>query len=159
MKVKVFSAMRWICLFMLTLDIGLWIFIFIVGGLFQESVLVWGSIVLFLAVLPVGLFVWNIFTMENEIIFDNQGISRKRFGRIIRHFDWEEIKTISTTSEDSFSGWIYISNEIKSFNHLSITRMRLDKKVIYLHMSEKAKTALLTFAPEFWKEQVEKIYR
>ena len=159
MKVKVFSAMRWICVFHLSLAIGIWILIFVEGGLFQESFFVWGSIVLFLAVLPVGIFVWNILTMENIIVFDDRGVSRVRFGKIIRHFDWEEIQTISATSDDSFSGWLYISNEIKKFNSLTSTKMQLDKHVIYLHLSEKAITALRMFVPEHLKVKVEKLLR
>ena len=162
MKVKVFAAFRWICVLLLSLDIVAWALFLAFDGVSQldGSILFWGIIVLFLAVLPAGLLIWNIFTMENVIVFDTQGISRKRFGKIIKHFDWEEIQTISTTADNSFSGWIYISNELKSFNYsiLSVTKMRLSKKVIYLHMSEKAKTALQTFAPEHLKDSIAKLW-
>ena len=159
MKVKVFSAFRWICVFLLSLDIVAWALFLAFDGVsqLQGELFYWGIIVLFLAVLPSGLLIWNIFTMENIIVFDNQGISCKRFGRIIRHFDWEEIQTISTTADNSYSAWIYISNEIKSFDYFSSTRMMLDKKVIYLHMSAKAKTALQTFAPEYLKDKIENL--
>lgn len=157
MKVKVFSAFRWICVYLLTLDIAAWTLIILFGGLSEDSVFFWCTIVIFSIVLPAIIFIVNILAMENVIIFDNQGISRKRFGRIIRHFDWKEIKTISTTTDNSYSAWIYFSNEVKSFDYFSTTRMQLDKKVIYLHMSKKAKTALQMFAPESWKEYIEKL--
>lgn len=157
MKVKVFPAFRWICVFILSLDIFVWITTIIFGGKYGLNVFSWCLMVLFTIVMPVGLFIWNIFIMENFILFDEQGVSRIRFGKIIRHFNWDEIQTISTTSSDSFTGWLYISNEVKSFDYLAVGKMRMDKKVIYLHLSDKAKTALQMFIPEYLKDKIEKL--
>lgn len=159
MKVKVFALSRWTCVIILALDILMWVLFFVGDGVaqFQGRVFFWSVLILFLVIIPVIIFAIDIFAMNNDIVFDSRGVSRVRFGKVIRSFSWEEIKTISTTSEDSFSGWIYISNEVKSFNHLSITRMRLDRKVIYLHMSEKAKEALQRFVPEYLKDKIEKL--
>lgn len=157
MKVKVFSAMRWICVFLLTLVIIAWTLIIIFGGLSETSVVFWCPIILFTIIMPFALVMINVFAMENILVFDNQGISRIRFGKTIRRFNWEEIQTISTTTDSSYNAWIYLSNEIKAFDLLSSTRMMLDKKVIYLHASEKAKTAILTYAPAHLKEKIAKL--
>ena len=76
--------------------------------------------------------------MANTIKIDENGIARCRFGKIIKMFQWSEIKTIGSTSESLFKGWCYVSNKTKKFEYKDIAKMRLDKEVIYFHLSEKA---------------------
>lgn len=146
MKVKIFSAMRWICFLLVSLDIMCWLILLLIPS--QMNICLWLISGVVLGALPLSICVWTIMTMENFILFNEQGVSRIRFGKVIKHFNWDEVKSIASTEENSFSGWIYISNEIVKFNNLSITRMRLSKNVIYLHMSKKAEEALRRYIPE-----------
>lgn len=146
MKIRVFAAMRWISIFCILLSLGCWIVIILFGRA-QLDLYLWLIFGIMIGLLPIGILLWDIMTMENIILFNEQGISRIRFGKVIRYFDWKEVKTISCTTEDMFSGWIYISNKIKTYDYLSITKMRLDKDIIYFHMSEQAKKALVKFVP------------
>ncbi len=87
--------------------------------------------------------------MSNVIEFNETGVRCIRFGKIIREFTWEKVKTISATEENSFTGWVYISEQEKKYDGgiLSVGKMRLDKQVIYYHMSKKAQEALQKYAP------------
>lgn len=116
------------------------------GGYQDLDIIALLIIILFLIVFPLALFIWSLFTMANTIKIDETGISRYRFGKKIKKFQWTEIRTIGSTSENSFTGWCYISNENKKFDYSSITKMRLDKSVIYFHLSEKAINALKTYS-------------
>ena len=97
----------------------------------------------------VGCFIWCMLTMTNIIEFDEKGVRRIRFGKVIRDFAWEKVKTIACTDDNTFTGWAYISEQEKKFDNgtLSIAKMRLDKEVIYFHMSSKAQEAILKYAP------------
>ncbi|MDE6584148.1 MAG: hypothetical protein K2K15_01975, partial [Anaeroplasmataceae bacterium] len=70
--------------------------------------------------------------MANTIIIDEEGIARYRFGKRIRMFRWEEIKTIGRTSEDYFTGWVYVSDEERKYDNKTsgAKKMWLDKHVI-----------------------------
>ena len=137
MKVKIFSAMRWICFLLVSLDIMCWLILLLIPS--QMNICLWLISGVVLGALPLSICVWTIMTMENFILFNEQGVSRIRFGKVIKHFNWDEVKSIASTEENSFSGWIYISNEIVKFNNLSITRMRLSKN---------AEEALRRYIPE-----------
>lgn len=96
------------------------------------------------------MLVWCILTMSNVIEFDEIGVRRIRFGKVMRNFTWEKIQTIGYTDYNSFSGWVYIAEKEKQYDSgmMSITKMRLDREVIYFHMSEKAQKAIQKYAPE-----------
>ena len=106
-------------------------------------------IVMVFAAITLECFIWCMFTMTNIIEFDEKGVRRIRFGRVIRDFTWEKVKTIACTDDNNFTGWAYISEQEKKFNDgtLSIAKMRLDKEVIYFHLSNRAQEAILKYAP------------
>ncbi len=110
------------------------------------DIIVLTSCILFLVIFPLALFIWALLTMANTIQIDENGIARYRFGKKIKMFQWSEVRTIGSTSESLFTGWCYISNENKKFDYSSITKMRLDKSVIYFHLSEKAINALKIYS-------------
>lgn len=115
------------------------------GGYKDLDIITFPIIILFLIVFPVVLFLWALFTMANTIRIDEKGVARYRFGKKIKEFSWSEIKNIDCTSENLFTGWCYISNENKKYDYSSVTKMRLDKTVIYFHLSNKAINALKTY--------------
>lgn len=88
--------------------------------------------------------------MSNIIEFDDKGVRRIRFGKVIRDFSWNNVVTVGYTNDDLFVGWAYISEKEKKYNSaiLSVTKMRLDKEVIYFHMSKKAQVAIQTYVPK-----------
>ena len=111
MKIRVFAAMRWISIFCILLSLGCWIVIILFGRA-QLDLYLWLIFGIMIGLLPIGILLWDIMTMENIILFNEQGISRIRFGKVIRYFDWKEVKTISCTSRIfSWAGYIF---QIKS---------------------------------------------
>ena len=154
MRIRIFFAIYLICLFILLANIAIWILLWLDDGFVELSVFAWIICICISGVLPVGLFIWANLTVINIIEFNESGISRIRFGRVIRHFDWNEVKTIACTAGNSFAGWIYISNKEKSYDYQHIGKMRSDREVIYFHQSKKAQQALLTYAPERFKTQI-----
>lgn len=74
------------------------------------------------------------------------GLQDIALAKKIKMFQWDEIRTLACTSESLFTGWCYISNENKKFNYSGITKMRLDKDVIYFHLSKKAVHAIKTYS-------------
>ena len=115
------------------------------GGFKDLDIITFPITILFLIVFPLVLFLWALFTMANTIRIDENGVKRYRFGKKIKEFSWSEIKTIDCTSENLFTGWCYISNENKKYDHSSVTKMRLDKTIIYFHLSNKVINTLKTY--------------
>lgn len=126
------------------------------GGYEDLDVITLTISILFLVIFPIALFIWTLFTMANTIKIDESGVARYRFGKKIKMFQWDEIRTLACTSESLFTGWCYISNENKKFNYSGITKMRLDKSVIYFHLSKKAVHAIKTYSKNV--TMVEKIF-
>lgn len=135
-------------------DIALLFFEWAYDGFNSLDALSWTTIIIMMIILPIGLFIWSLFTITNIIEITEQGISRIRFGKVIRSFKWEEVETITSTEGGTFAGWIYISNKQKSYNYQHVTKMRLDKDVIYFHQSKKAQQALVKYAPEKFQPQI-----
>lgn len=153
MRIRVFFSAVIIILIMCLLDSLIIAIIMLSGNLQQYDLLFWLLIAGFAIILPIALLMWGIFTMCNVIEFDDVGVRRIRFKRVIRNYLWENVKTISCTEKNSFTGWVYISDHEKKYNGgiLSVGKMRLDKGVIYFHMSQKAKEALQRYAPSSLK--------
>lgn len=137
------------------LELALWLLIFFDGGINAMNAFSWTMCIIMMGILPLCLFVWCLLTVTNTIEFTERGVSRIRFGKTIRHFNWEEVQTISSTEGGSFAGWIYISNKEKSYDYQHVGKMRFDKEVIYFHQSKKALQALLIYAPERFKANIE----
>lgn len=123
---------------------------------FRESIFSMCIVWCFAGMLPICMLVWCILTMSNVIEFDEIGVRRIRFGKVMRNFTWEKIQTIGYTDYNSFSGWVYIAEKEKQYDSgmMSITKMRLDREVIYFHMSEKAQKAIQQYAPEKFVDKV-----
>ena len=136
------------------IDLGIWLWIIFSEGFETFDLL---SCIFFIAMmgcLPLGLYLWSLATVTNVIEFSEKDIKRIRFGKVIRCFEWEEVKTIASTEGNTFAGWIYISNKEKSYDYQHVGKMRSDREVIYFHQSKKAQQALLTYAPERFKTQI-----
>lgn len=136
MKTKIFGIFIWFASILLVVDI-ICVGLVIHSG--QElEIYIWGLCIVMMIFLPVGLFMWALLVTNNTIIIDNNGVSRVRFKKVIKYFKWEDIKTIGFTSEDSFTGWCYISieNHIK-YTYREISKMRMNKNVIYFHLTNK----------------------
>ena len=154
MKVRVFCAGVIISIILLLCDSALILFISIYDGWNELDILSWILIISMLCILPIVLFIFSLLTMANLIEFTEHAVSRIRFGKVIRYFKWEEIQTLDSTEGSTFAGWIYISNKIKKYDYQHVSKMRLDKEVIYFHQSRKALKALQTYAPERFKTQI-----
>ena len=148
MRIRVFFLIVVVC-------VGLWLgsgalfaWFIIDGGWHDLNIFTWMLMICMVAI-PMILLIWCIFTMSNVIEFDETGIRRIRFGRIIRNYSWEKVRTVSCTANDSWTGWVYISEQEKKYDNgfFSIGKMRLDRQVIYFHMSQKAQEALRKYVP------------
>ena len=139
---------------MLIIDAAIWVFVWLYNGFETINFTSLAIGLLMMGIVPVGLLIWCLFTISNIIEFTNYGIKRIRFGKIIRYFKWEEVETIASTDGGTFTGWFYVSNKTKSYNYQNVSKMRLDKDIIYFHYSPKALQALLTYAPEKFKTQI-----
>ncbi|MGM9970828.1 MAG: hypothetical protein ACI35W_00265 [Anaeroplasmataceae bacterium] len=135
-KTKVFGIVIWIASILCIAD-GTILSLVILSGQKLE-IYIWIMIILMMCVLPIGVFIMALLMFNNTIIIDDNGVSRIRFKKIIRFFQWEDIKTIGFTSEDSFTGWCYISIKPNiKYGYTEVTKMRLDKDVIYFHLTDK----------------------
>lgn len=149
MRIRVFFPIVVVCIILCLLDGGMITLLMLIGESAQYDLIFWLLISVFAIILPIALLVYSIFTMSNVIEFDETGVRRIRFGRVIRNFSWEKVKTVSCTVNNSFSGWVYISEQEKKYDGgiLSVGKMRLDKEVIYFHMSKKAQEAIQKYVP------------
>ncbi len=148
MRIRVFLPIVIICIVLCIIDSIVIVFPMLDAD-FRKDIFLVCLIIFMMGVLPLFLLIWCIFTMSNIIEFDEKGVRRIRFGRVIREFSWEKVKTISCTENNSFAGWVYISEKEKKYDSgiLSVSKMRLDREVIYFHLSKKAQEALLKYAP------------
>lgn len=147
MKIRVFFPVFLVISLFFLCDVAIWVLIIFVVGL---ETLEWLGITIFLVL----FVVLPLFTFTNVIEFSEKEIKRIRFGKVIRCFEWEEVITIASTEGNTFAGWIYISNKEKSYDYQHVGKMRLDREIIYFHQSKKAQQALLTYAPERFKTQI-----
>ena len=149
MRIRVFFPFVVTSIILSLLDGGMITLFMLIGESEQFDLLFWLLISVFAIIIPIILLISSIFAMGNVIEFDETGVRRIRFGRVIRNFSWEKVKTVSCTSTDSWTGWVYISEHEKKYDggFFSIDKMRLDRQVIYFHMSQKAKKALQKYAP------------
>lgn len=147
MRIRVFLPVVIACLVMWLVGNSLFVY-FMIGDWQDYNWFSWFMIAC-LESLPSILLLWCIWTMSNVIEFDETGVRRIRFGRVIRNFSWEKVKTISCTAKDSWTGWVYISEQEKKYDNgfFSSSKMQLDRQVIYFHMSQKGKKALQKYAP------------
>lgn len=153
MKIRVFFAGYILSLLLLLADSVIWILMTLDNGFRELNVFSWVVLIVFAGILPLGLFIWSNLTFKNVVEFNECGISLKMFGKVIRHFVWQDIVTIASTG-GTFAGWIYISNKNKFYDYNHLTRMRLDREIIYFHQSRNAQQALLKYAPEKFKTQI-----
>lgn len=137
-KIRVFYPAYLMCLFLLVLCLFCFSVMMCMEGYKDLNLITFPITIIFLVVFPISLFIWALFTMSNTILIDENGIARYRFGKRIRMFLWAEIKTLDYTGQSLFTGWCYVSSEYKKFTYASITKMRLDKDIIYFHLSKKA---------------------
>lgn len=149
MRIRVYLPVLVIVLALCLLDSVIIVLTMLNEDIIGDSILVC-LIIFFLAALPFGLLIWCLLTMSNIIEFDDKGVRRIRFGKVIRDFSWNNVVTVGYTNDDLFVGWAYISEKEKKYNSaiLSVTKMRLDKEVIYFHMSKKAQVAIQTYVPK-----------
>ena len=155
MKIKVFIAGYFVDLLLLLEVSAVWLFIILNGGIKKLDIFTWVFLGVFTIALPMFLIIWISLTMTNTIAFDETGVSRIRFGKTIRHINWTDVKSFSSTADNSFTGWIYLSDVERKFDNsiLSIAKMRLDRRVIYFHQSKKAQEAIDKYMPDFCKEK------
>lgn len=155
MRIRVFFPLVIIVIAVCLLD-SIIIIVTMLEESFRENIISVCIILCFAGVIPIGLLVWCIFTMSNVIEFDEKGVRRIRFGKVIRDYSWKNIQTIGYTDIDSFSGWVFISEKEKRYDSglVSISKMRMDKEIIYFHMSEKAQKAIQKYAPEKFVDKV-----
>ncbi len=155
-KIKVFYPVFLVTLFLFALCIACFVWMMCTGGYADLTPLMFFIVILFLLVLPTIIFFYSSLTMANTIKIDENGVTRYRFGKIVKQFQWPEIKTLSCTNKSLFTGWCYISNEYKKYNYYSLSKMRLDRSIIYFHLSQKAIEALSNYCPN--KEIIEKTF-
>ncbi len=116
----------------------------------------WVLSTLMFIVLPLILSIYILSFSLDLIIINDEGIKKYHYGKLKKTIRWNEIKTLSCTDKNLFNGWCYISNECKNYNYHTITKMRLDRSVIYFHLSEKAIKALSIYCPN--KDIIEKAF-
>ena len=147
MKTKIFGVMYWIIVGLSICDAFLVVMVLCSGQLTQMAVseLVFSLVILssMMIILPISLLIYTILTFNNTILIDETGFYRIRFKKIIKHFEWTEVKTIGFTSDDNFTGWVYISNiENVKYSYQTISKMRHDPNVIYFHLTKKNRSEL-----------------
>ena len=152
MKVRVCVWLCTVCTLYLLFCAAMWTAIFLTGGADTLNVPAW-IILSAVTLCSIGMFIWCLFTAANIIWFGETGISRVRFGKVIRHFDWTDVKTFAEASGGKYGGWVYASDKQKAYDIGHITKMRLDRDVIYFFMTPKAYRAFTTYAPEQLKAQ------
>lgn len=135
---------------------ALWIDI-LLNGVDQLDTLSWILLAIFAGLIPVIVIIWSTLTLANTIVFDEDGISRVRFGKIIRRIEWVNVKSVSETV-NNFTGWIFISDKQIEYNSsiISVSKMRLDKHVIYFHQSKKAHQVLEKYMSKINQENMTK---
>ena len=154
MKIRVFFPIFIIIQIFVIIDLGIWLWIIFSEGFETFDLLSFVFFIAMMGCLPLGLYLWSLATVTNVIEFSEYGVSRIRFGKVIRYFKWEEIQTLDSTEGGAFAGWIYISNKDKSYDYQHVGKMRGDREVIYFHQSKKALKALQTYAPERFNVQI-----
>ena len=142
MKTKIFGIMHWIIVGLSICDVFLVVMTLCSGQLTQMTALeLFFSLVIMssmMIILPISLLIDTLLTFNNTILIDETGFYRIRFKKIIKHFEWTEVKTIGFTSEDNFTGWAYISNiENVKYSYQTISKMRHNPNVIYFHLTKK----------------------
>ncbi len=93
-----------------------------------------------LVILPLGLLLWIIIVMMCKIRIDETGISRIRFGKVIRKFLWEDITEIKCISPSSITTWLFFAT--KSLDGYGVTMARLSKHTIYLVLNDTIKNSI-----------------
>lgn len=138
MKTKVFGLVFWISLVVLIFDTTMVVIILTSGQ--TLDLFSWVIMVIMMILLPDIIFAYSLILFYNTIMINETGVYRIRFRKIVRHFKWEEIKTIGFTSEDTFTGWCYIStiSDLK-FSYLQVDKMRFNPNVICFHLTNKNK--------------------
>ncbi len=145
-KIKIFYPIYLFSLFLMIICLSGFSVMMCMGGYEDLDKITLFIVIMFLVVFPIALFIWSLFTMANTIKIDENGVARYRFGKIVKMFRWNEINTFDYTSNSQVTGWCYISNKKKKYGYNNVTKMRLDKEVIYFHLSKKALTILKIYA-------------
>ena len=147
MKTRVFGIMHWIIVGLNIFDIFWVIMIFFSGQLTQMSAteLIFSLVIMscMMIILPIVLLIYSILTFSNWVFVDETGFYRIRFKKVIKCFGWTEVKTIGFTSENNFTGWVYISNvENIKYSYIEISKMRHNPNVIYFHLTRENRLEL-----------------
>lgn len=147
MKTKIFGIMHWIIVGLNIYDAFLVVISLCSGQLTQMTVaeLIFSLVIMssMMIILPVVLLMYSLLTFSNSILVEETGFYRIRFRKVIKHFEWTEVKTIGFTSENNFTGWAYISNvENIKYSYNEISKMRHNPNVIYFHLTKKNRLEL-----------------
>lgn len=156
MKTRVFGIMHWIIVGLNIFDIFWVLMIFFSGQLTQMTILelIFSLVIMssMMIILPLVLMMYSLLTFSNSILVDETGFYRIRFKKVIKHFEWTEVKTIGFTSEDNFTGWAYISNvENIKYSYNEIFKMRLNPNIVYFHLTKKNRLELEEMMKIYYK--------
>lgn len=157
MKTRVFGCMHWIILSLNVIDAMCVLMIFFSDQLkemtTEELIFALFVVILMMIILPIGLLLYSLLTFNNIVLINEKGVYRIRFKKVIKKFNWSEIKTIGFTSNDSFTGWTYISIlENVEYSYLEISKMRLNKNNIYFHLTQKNRIKLESIINKYFNK-------
>ena len=147
MKTKIFGIMHWIIVGLNIFD-AFWVVMILCSGQLTQmtvSELIFSLVIMscMMIFLPIVLLIYSLLTYSNRILVNETGFYRIRFNKIIRHITWIEVNTIGFTSEDTFTGWGYVSNvENIKYSYCEISKMMHNPNVIYFHLTKKNRLEL-----------------
>jgi len=82
----------------------------------------------------------SLYMGGTKINISERGVIKKRFGKEIKYFSWNEITSIKFISTNSLNQWIYFSNKERIYKN--IDAMRFSKNTIYFYANDYALSLL-----------------
>lgn len=131
-KYRVFAALPIFTLVLLLLGIGGFSLVFLDFATYNNSSTFY-TLLIFLVIFPLILFIWSFITMWPCLSFDEKGITKTLLGKKLKYIEWKEIVEIKRFRQ-GFVKWLFISKV--SLENYSIFRCRLRRDNVYIVETE-----------------------
>lgn len=144
-KYYVCLPVMFVCLFALLLGIGT---IFLTSMINNEEgfKMLNFSLLLFLIILPGGLFVWSFIAFAPQITFAKDDIKKCLCGIPLKIYKWEDIQDIKIIETALGASWLIFS-KVNLGNH-GLDYCRLHPKTIHLAIDNKKLERIKDFIPQ-----------
>lgn len=131
-KYRVFTALPIFAIVLLLLGIGGFSLFFLDFELYNNSSTFY-TLLFFLVIFPLVLFIWSFITMWPCLSFDEKGITKTLLGKKLKYIEWKEIVEIKRFRQ-GFAIWLFISKvPLKNY---SISRCRLRRDNVFIVETE-----------------------